>query len=72
MNGGLYDLFLWVALGSLTVMAYLGYWSAYCWAWHIVWPTGPEWLVRPHPFTFLAVSITGVIITLLILSRITE
>ena len=66
---GLYDFFLLVAVLSMVAMVYLAYWSGYCWVWHYVWARGPEWLVRPHPLSFLAVNITGVIITLLILNK---
>lgn len=68
----IYDLFVPVLIIGLVMMSYLGYWAAYCWAWYLVWPSGPEWLVRPHVFSFLLVNITGVIITLMILSRASE
>ena len=49
--------------------AYIGYWSGWCWMWHYAWPTGPQWFIRPHVGFFLLVNITGVIITLMILSK---
>ena len=66
---GLYDIFLWVAIASTIVTAYMGYWTGWCWVFERLWLHAPEWLVRPHPFLFLAVNITGVIITLLILNK---
>ena len=68
----LYEFFLIFAVLSLVCTAYIAYWTGYCWAWHFVWPNGPQWLVRPHALSFLAVNITGVIITLMILSRASE
>lgn len=64
-----YDLFLMAAALSALCLVYLAYWTGWCWAWHFVWRTGPQWLVRPNVFLFLAVHITGVIITLMILSK---
>lgn len=52
--------------------AYVGYWAAWCWAWHYAWPSGPQWFVRPHVSHFLLVNITGLILTLVICSRASE
>lgn len=65
----LYDLFLLMAAASTICGLYLGYWLAWCWGWHWAWPDGPQWLVRPHAVSFLLLNITGLIITLVIVSR---
>ena len=52
--------------------AYVGYWTAWCWVWHYAWPSGPQWLIRPHVSNFLLVNITGLILILVICSRASE
>lgn len=55
-------MFFVVASGA----AYVAYWAGYCWVMRGLWPTGPAWLVCPKVWLFLAVCITGLILTLLI------
>ncbi len=60
-----------IAVAALAV-GYIAYWTSWCWVWHFAWPTGPEWFIRPRASSFLLVSITGLIITLVICSRASE
>lgn len=67
-----YDALLVVAALSTVAMIYMVYWGLWCAAWEMLWPSGPAWLVRPHVGYFLLVNITGVIITLMILSKVSD
>jgi hypothetical protein len=46
---------------------YYAYWAAWSWVWSYVWPTGPVWWVQPSLHSFLAISFTMVIISLMLL-----
>lgn len=61
-----------VAFVALVAMAHIGYWASWCWVWHYAWPAGPEWFIRPRAGSFLLVTITGLIITLVICSKASE
>ena len=59
-----YDIIIVIFFLFASGIAYVAYWFAYCWAMQAAWPTGPQWVVCPKLWVFLAVCITGVILTL--------
>lgn len=59
-------------VAALVGVAYILYWAGWCWLWHYAWPTGPQWFVRPDVSHFLLVNITGLILTLVICSKVSE
>ncbi len=65
----IYEAMLVALLMLLALTLYAGYWVSWCWVWQNAWPTGPEWFIRPNPVGFLLTCITGVIITIMILSK---
>ena len=63
----IYDIIIVLFFLFASGLVYVVYWMAYCWAMQAAWPAGPAWFVCPKLSVFLAVCITGVILTLLLL-----